>query len=284
MKNKIYIALDIGGTKFMAAAIDCNKQIIAREKAAAPSTLREGLDLLKSMIGRVCGNAEIVAIGASAGGPLDYLTGVISPLHSPEWRNVPLKSIMEKEYKVPFTVDVDTNAAALAEYQFCDKKADRLLYLTLSTGLGGGFIVDGQIYRGSNGSHPEVGHQGIIYRLPISGPVACPCGATDCLEAIVCGSAIKKIYKKSAEELLDEEWSQVAYNLGQGIRNLAAIYAPSLVVLGGGMALGGGDRLIGGIRKVLDENVKIVPVPHVKLSELGYDTALWGAYALALKA
>ena len=188
---------------------------------------------------------------------------------------------MEDEFKAPFAVDVDTNAAALAEYSFGGYKCDRLLYITLSTGMGGGFIVDGQIYRGGNGSHPEVGHQAIPYRLPIDGPIECLCGGTDCLEAIVCGTAIRKIYGKRAEELLPSEWDQVAYNLGQGIRNMAALYAPSVIVLGGGMALGGGERLLSGVRAVLERNLKIVPVPHITLSDLGYDTSLWGAFALA---
>jgi len=283
MTQNIHIAFDIGGTKIMVAAIDANRKIVAREKVSTPLSLEEGLALLKDLTYLVSKNSKIIAIGASAGGPLEHDTGIVSSLHFPEWNGVPLKAIMEEEFGVPFRVDVDTNAAALAEYQFSDQKVDRLLYVTLSTGLGGGFIVDGEIYRGSNGTHPEVGHQSIQYQLPIAGPIKCPCGAIDCLEAIVSGTAIKKIYSKPAETLTEDEWDQVAYNLGQGIRNMAVIYAPSLVILGGGMALGGGDRLISGVRKVLVDNMKIVNMPDVQFSKLGYDTALWGAYALALQ-
>jgi predicted NBD/HSP70 family sugar kinase len=266
----------------MAAAIDQNREIVARERADTPKNLNDGLACLKELAKSVSKGTSIVAIGASAGGPLDYLTGVVSSLHFPEWHGVPLKQIMEDEFKCPFSVDVDTNAAALAEYTFTDHRAERLLYLTLSTGMGGGFIVNGEIYRGANGSHPEVGHQAIPYQLPVPGPIPCLCGGSDCLEAIICGSAIRKIYGKPAENLSVSEWAQVGFNLGQGLRNLTVIYAPDLIVLGGSMALGGGERLLAAARSVVQENVKIVPVPRIELSSLGYDTALWGALALAM--
>ena len=188
---------------------------------------------------------------------------------------------MESEFSCPFSVDVDTNAGALAEYEFGGNKSDRLLYITLSTGMGGGFIVDGEIYRGHNGSHPEVGHQTIPAKLPIEGPITCLCGAENCLEAIVCGSAIRKIYGKLAEQLSAEQWDEVALNLGQGLRNLAVIYAPGVIVLGGGMALGGGSRLLQGATKVVKQGLKIVSMPDIRVSDLGYDTALWGAFVLA---
>ncbi len=282
MDSNVYVALDIGGTKLMAAAIDHNRTIIARERADTPRNLNDGLECLKKLARSVSKDTTIVAIGASAGGPLDHVTGVVSSLHFPEWRGVPLKQIMEDEFKCPFSVDVDTNAAALAEYTFTDQRAERLLYLTLSTGMGGGFIVNGEIYRGAKGGHPEVGHQAIPYQLPVAGPISCLCGGSDCLEAIICGSAIRKIYGKPAEELTAAEWEQVGFNLGQGLRNLTVIYAPDLIVLGGGMALGGGERLLAAARAVVEENVKIVGVPRIELSNLGYDTALWGALALAM--
>jgi glucokinase len=281
MQDSVSIALDLGGTKIMTAAINSKREIIARERANTPVSLSEGLSVVKNLIRSVSSGLSIRAIGASAGGPLDYQTGIVSPLHQPEWREVPLREIIEDEFGVPFKVDVDTNAAALAEYHFGRHRSARLLYVTLSTGMGGGFIVDGKIYRGANGSHPEIAHQAIPYRLPVSGPIKCSCGATDCLEAIVCGTAIERIYGTRAEGLSPAQWDEVAYNLGQGLRNVATIYSPETILLGGGMALGGAERLIHGVRTVLENNLKIVPIPIVQLSTLGYDAALWGAYALA---
>jgi predicted NBD/HSP70 family sugar kinase len=284
----MYISLDIGGTKLMVAAFSETHKLLARERADTPVAVSDGLTLLKTLTHKVASGEKIKAIGVSAGGPLNYKTGVISPLHMPKWRDVPLKDIFEDAFGAPCAVDVDTNAAALAEYTFGGHQSDRLFYLTLSTGVGGGFIVDGSIYRGANDSHPEAGHQSISHRLLASGSMAksipCACGATDCLEAIVSGTAIRKHYQKPAEQLTPSEWDEVAYNLGQGLRNLSALYAPSIIALGGGVAVGGGTRLIDGARAVLERNLKIVPVPEITISSLGYDTALWGGLAMAVRA
>lgn len=266
----------------MVAAFSDSLELVARERADTPAELAEGLSLLTSLTRAVSQGQTIKAIGASAGGPLDHTTGVVSPLHQPKWREVPLREIFEREFKAPFYVDVDTNTAALAEHRFGGHSVDRLLYITLSTGMGGGFVVDGELYRGFGNSHPEIGHQTIPYRLPVNGPIECACGAVDCLEAVVCGTAIRKIYGKPATELTPHEWDEVAYNLGQGLRNAAMLYAPRVIVLGGGMALGGGERLLAGVRDVLARSMKIVPQPTVMLSTLGYDTALWGGLALIL--
>lgn len=277
----MYISLDIGGTKIMVAAFSDAHTIIARKRADTPRSLNEGLELLKNLTREVSAGARITAIGASAGGPLDYKTGIVSPLHMPEWRGVPLKQIFEDEFHVPFAVDVDTNTAALAEYTYGGQKVDRLLYITISTGMGGGFVVDGELYRGTNGSHPEIAHQAIPYKLPITGPIHCPCGAVGCLEAIASGTAIQRHYGKPASELTSEEWTQVGYNVGQGLRNAAALYAPSVIALGGGVSVGGGAHFIGAIEQTLLDNLKIVPVPTIAVSRLGYDSALWGGLAMA---
>lgn len=281
MRQQTYIGLDIGGTKLMVAAGDGAGQIFRRVRAPTPLALDEGLALLHQMIGEVAGGAPIAGIGAAIGGPLDARTGVVSPLHQPEWRDVPLKAIMEQRWGCPFWVDVDTNVAAAGEYVVAGVSAPRFLYLTLSTGMGGGFLLDGRIYRGAGGAHPEAGHQAIPFRCAYPERVACECGAPDCLEALISGNAIRRIYGKPAEQLDAAEWDEVAYNLGQGLRNLAAIYAPDLIVLGGGVAVGGGERLLGTARAVMREHLRLVPAPEVRLSDLGYDTALLGALAIA---
>lgn len=276
-----YIGLDIGGTKLMVAAGDDNCTILRRVRAPTPAPLEEGLELLHQMIAEVAEGAAIAGIGAAIGGPLDAARGIVSPLHQPAWRNVPLKQMMEARWGCPFAVDVDTNVAALGEYTLARLQEPRFLYITLSTGMGGGFLVDGTIYAGAGGAHPEIGHQAVPFRCAHPERVACECGAPDCLEALISGNAIRRVYGKPAEQLNDDEWDEVAYNLGQGLRNIAAIYTPDLIVLGGGVAVGGGERLLNGARAVLNTRLTLVPAPKVRLSQLGYDTALLGALALA---
>jgi predicted NBD/HSP70 family sugar kinase len=127
-----------------------------------------------------------------------------------------------------------------------------------------------------------VGHQAVPFRCAHPERVRCACGAPDCLEALVSGNAIRRIYGKPAEELGELEWEEVTWNLGQGLRNLAAIYLPEVIVLGGGVACGRGPRLLTELGAVLEQHVKLVAVPEVRLSRLGYQTALLGSIAVAI--
>ena len=277
-----FIGLDIGGTKIMVAAADRDGNILRRERTATSTSLDEDLTNINNMITAVSREEQVMGMGAAIGGPLDWQQGIVSPLHQPAWRNVPLKAMMESRWGCPFQVDVDTNVAAVGEYRWGEVTAKRFLYLTLSTGMGGGFLTDGRIYRGRDGAHPEVGHQSIHFRSLNSSAVQCECGAPDCLEALISGNGIRRIYGKPAQALIAQEWEEVAYNLGQGLRNMAALYAPDLIRVGGGVAVGGGENFILAARNVMEEHLRLVPAPQVELSRLGYDTALLGAIAMAL--
>ena len=281
-KSKIVIGLDIGGTKILAAAATEDGELLNRIREETPVALDEGLALLKALVQKLAAGKSIAAIGAAIGGPLDWEKGIVSPVHQPQWRNIPLKEIMETAFNSPFLVDVDTNVAALGEYRFGGVQSDRMLYITISTGMGGGFLIDGEIYRGKNGAHPEVGHQAINYRCAHPERIICDCGAKDCLEALISGSGIRRIYEKQAEALSDTEWEEVGFNLGQGLRNIAAIYAPEIIILSGGVSTGAGEKLLQPAREVLQNSLKIVPIPEIQISNLGYDSALMGTIALAL--
>jgi glucokinase len=278
----VLIGLDIGGTKIMVAAADRQGNILRRARTATSAHLEEDLANINTMIGEVAGGEQILGMGAAIGGPLDWEQGIVSPLHQPAWRNIPLKAMMESKWGCPFFVDVDTNVAAVGEYRWGGVRARRFLYVTLSTGMGGGFLIDGKIYRGQDGAHPELAHQSIHFRSSHPAAVQCECGAPDCLEALISGNAIRRIYGKAAEALSAAEWEEVAYNLGQGLRNMAALYAPDVISIGGGVAVGGGEKFIQSARNVMKEHLKLVPAPQVSLSRLGYDTALRGAIAIAL--
>jgi predicted NBD/HSP70 family sugar kinase len=275
MSMDVVVGLDIGGTKILAAAAGPDGAPLRTLRRPTPASLEEGLSLLQSMARECAAGATIRSIGASIGGPLDWKEGVVSPLHQPAWREVPLKTIMEREFGCPFAVDVDANVAALGEWRARDRKPRRLLYLTISTGMGGGFVVDGQLYRGAGGEHPEVAHQGI------RGDARCECGATGCLEELVSGNGIRRRFGKPAERLSDGEWAQVGSDLGQGLRNIVMLLAPDLVAVGGGVAIGAGERLLRPAREAAASSLKLLPLPPVERSILGYDTALQGALALA---
>ncbi len=275
----IYIGLDIGGTKLMTAAFDADFNELRRVKYPTPVSLNDGLELIQKSILEVTGDSRVLGIGAAAGGPLNPLTGVVSPLHQPEWRDIPLKSIMETRWKCPFNVDVDTNVGAIGEYFLGNYTEKYFLYITLSTGMGGGFLIDGKIYQGK--CHPEIGHQSINYRCLHPENIHCECGVDDCLEGIVSGNGIRRIYGKPAEQLSAEEWDEVAYNIGQGLRNITAILSPEIIVFGGGVSVGGGETLLKKVETYLYQSLRLVQPPKLKLSCHGYDTALIGAAYIA---
>lgn len=270
----IYIGQDIGGTKLMVAAADRAGRLLDTVRQPTPLDLDAGLAKLDEMTERVTEGRKIIAIGAAAGGPLDWQTGVVSPLHQPQWRNVPLKQRMEARWGCPFFVDVDTNVAAIGEYLAADPPAESMLYVTMSTGMGGGLICDGKVFRGHDGTHPEIAHQSVHYRCSHPERIQCACGTDDCLEALVSGRGIQRIYGKPAEKLDAREWEEVAYNLGQGLRNAATLYGPSEIVLGGGVAIDGGALLIEAAGQVMRGGLRLVPIPALRLSRHGYDTAL----------
>ncbi len=277
----LLLALDIGGTQTRVAVSGADRRILRRAIAPTPPDLDSGLDLIWRMCEEVRQAQPVSGVGVSIGGPLDWRTGVVSPLHQPAWRDVPLRHWLRQRFGCPVSLDVDTNVAAIGEYLADESRPSRLLYLTLSTGMGGGFIVDGRLYRGANGSHPEIAHQSIAYRCHFPERITCECGAEGCLEALVSGNGIRRIYGVPAEQLDAEGWAEVAHNLGQGLRNLAVIYGPEQIILGGGVALGGGAALLEAATDVMRRNLRIVPVPDVRLSTLGADSPLLGALALA---
>src|SRR5687768_17722869 len=137
----VFVGLDIGGTKIMVAAADREGNILRRARIDTSTSLDEDLTNINNMIVEVSGEDEIMGMGAAIGGPLDWEQGIVSPLHQPAWRNIPLKAMMEEKWDCPFCVDVDTNAAAIGEYRWGGVSAGRFLYLTLSTGMGGGFLI-----------------------------------------------------------------------------------------------------------------------------------------------
>lgn len=265
----------------MAVAVDAEMQILRRCKEMTPLSLQEGLLQIDSMVATVSNGERIDGIGLAIGGPIDLSAGTVSPLNQPEWRDVPLKRRMEDRYGCPFHFGVDTDVAAVAEYHLAGLNLERFLYVTISTGVGGGFLLNGKVYRGKDGIHPEVGHQAVAARVKYPERVLCGCGNTDCLEALVSGSGIERIYGKPPQALDADEWDEVAFNLSQGLRNMIMLLGPDLIVLGGGVTTGSGDAFLDRTLAYLRKNLILALLPEIRVSELGYDTALMGAASIA---
>ncbi len=316
------VGIDIGGTKLATVVADNTGQILS--KIRKPTLAEKGpeyaLQLLFDMVRETVELASleqssVSAIGVSCGGPLDTKTGVIySPPNLPGWDALPLKAQLESEFQIPVTIENDANASALAEFRFGGGRGyGAVLYMTMSTGIGGGIVIDGQIYHGANDSAGEVGHQIL---LP-DGP-RCGCGKRGCLEALCSGPAIARRAqaaiqaqraegKASATTLLNlasghiedvkSEYvlaaaqtgdalalqlvDETAYYMGWGIANLVNILNPDIVLLGT-IAIAAGDLLLNPIRKTVSEFAMTRPAEAVKIAPAQLGDALGDLAAIAL--
>jgi glucokinase len=175
-EKKVLAGIDIGGTKTAVVLSLSPPAILGREEFATRPTkgpqaaighLKQALDDLLAAQG--WDRSSLLRLGVSCGGPLDRIKGIIqSPPNLPTWDNVPLKSILEDEFKVECLIENDANAGAVAEHRFgAGKGYQNMVFLTMGTGLGAGIITDGRLYRGTNDLAGEVGH----IRLTRTGPV-----------------------------------------------------------------------------------------------------------------
>jgi glucokinase len=190
MKESAVLGVDIGGTKLAAGVVTSGGKILAYERMATPTHARAG-DLLEAVIslGRRVRNQcqlPVVALGIGCGGPMDYPQGVVSPLHIAAWRSFPLRARLSEAFSLPAVLDNDAKAFALGEALFGaggDSRA--LLGMVISTGVGGGVVLDGRLFHGAGGNAGHIGHTVISPRGP-----RCSCGARGCLTAYASGTGL----------------------------------------------------------------------------------------------
>jgi glucokinase len=247
---------------------------------------------------------SLIGIGIGCTGPLDPIRGTIhNPFTLPTWENVPIVDWMQKAFNAPATLENDADAAALGEYwQGAGQNAKRLYAVTVGTGIGTALIVDGQIYRGLDGSHPEGGHM----ILDASGP-ACYCGMHGCWESLCAGPAIERQAREMnlagsrLLELANHDPNQIdarmvfeAAQAGdavalalvekvsnfftQGVLNVAILFVPDVIVLSGGVMRSIGFFLPH-LQRTLQGYRDMVPAHRIQVApaQLGYYAGLYGS-------
>ena len=244
------IGIDLGGTKILTALADSEGKIISSVQVDTQAALgpeKVIANIIKS-ISLVTKQARVPLsrvsrVGIGAPGPILGRAIIVSPPNLPGWVNVNIKSILHRKLKKKIYIENDANAAALGELLFGAGKGFRnLVYITLSTGIGGGIIIKGKAYTGSIGTAGEVGHMVIDQKGP-----KCGCGNRGCLEALASGPAIAKMagLKNALEAELaarrGNKRAQKAINtaakyIGIGIGNLNNILNPDIFVIGGGVS------------------------------------------------
>ena len=306
------IAGDFGGTNLRAALVSDTGEVFVRHEvsthpnASAEAVLERITELLTHV--RDAGSEPPVAASLAVAGLIDAEGGtvMVSP-NIPAFRNLALTAPLSERLGIPVSIENDASAAALGEYRFGAGKGTRhLLHATLGTGIGGGIVADGRLYRGAQGLAGEIGH----IMLDPAGP-PCGCGARGCLEAIAGGVAFgrraQRLIESGAAPILAEiatgrpatagdlgeaarrgEVAAIAeirnggHTIGLGLGSIVNILNPDMVTLSGGL-LGMGDLLLDPLRAAM-ASIAYGPASStpVRTSQLGEDAGLLGAAAVAL--
>lgn len=270
----MYIGIDIGGTHIRVAnGID--GQI--KEKLDFPTReFHASLQEIKQAVERLSQDTPIRKIGVGVPGPLDTRKlKLLKPPNLVGWDNIEIGDLFKKIFGVEVTIANDASAAALGEALYgAGKGKNPILYYTVSTGIGTGFIVGGKIFHGI--INPEAGHQ-IVNR---EGPKHKGAPAGD-LESLSSGTALKKLYGETPAEIEgSSEWAEAIDWLAIGLTNSILHYSPEIVVIGGGMTKHKSAFFVP-LNKAVTKYLKEVPVVPIVPSGLGQDSGIIGALALA---
>jgi glucokinase len=299
-------AIDIGGTKIAIGIIDFSGRVIARQEYPsspvpdAPTGIRRMATTLLELQAET--HLPLDGIGIGITGPVNPLTGILGKNEFlAKWTGANLTGELAEILHIPVAIENDADAAALGESRWgAGRGSSRFIYLTISTGIGGGVILDGKLYRGVDQAHPEMGH----HVIDPSGP-KCFCGASGCWESMASGSAMASWFKLNAPpgyplpEKLDagvicslaEQGDSFArqavdregFYLGTGLANLIGIFTPEVIALGGGV-MKSWLLFAGQAGQVIRRNCGLVPYQKTRViqASLGIDAGLVGAASVWL--
>lgn len=315
--ESLFLGFDFGGTKNACAAFVPNRrgefQIESLERRSSPRDpdatydYAAMLDLARTVLrGRTA-----TAIGVSFGGPVRASAGrVVLSHHVAGWENIPLRARLENEFQTRIAMDNDANAAALGETRFgAGKGCSSILYITVSTGVGGGWILNGEIYHGATELAGEIGHVVIDPQGP-----PCVCGRRGCVEQLACGPAIARIARErmtrepargdllraqiqndlsqvtalqvnkaalAGDGLAREIMRDAASALGFALGNVICLMNPERIIIGGGVSKAG-PQYFKTVRAAARANVmpQLRDAVNIVRATLGDQAPLWGALAL----
>ncbi len=283
-------AVDIGGTKFAVGIVSETGKIMARNES--PSFPERGAKAgISNIIKMLCetlaqAGGTLQGIGVGCTGPVHPITGDLGRIEFlPGWEGINLVNQMQEAFGVRAAIENDADAAALGEAAWgAGRGAERFIYLTVSTGIGGGIILDGHLYRGAGGSHPEIGH----HVIDPSGP-KCFCGAQGCWESLASGLALAwRAGKSTAHEACKAARrgdinalaavEQEGLYLGLGLANLITLFVPEVIALGGGV-MQSFELFEDKIYEIIRTTCGLVPFEKTRLlpAVLGRDAGIVGA-------
>lgn len=312
---KKYIGIDLGGTFIKGGIVTEKGEILLQDKV--PTEREKGEDKVTENIANLCksllsraglSTADVEGIGMGVPGMIDSAKGEVVYSNNLDWSHFMIAEATEKLTGLPVKIANDANVAALGETKFgCGKAYQNTVLITLGTGVGGGIVIDGKLFEGNRSAGAELGHSVIV-----AGGEQCTCGRKGCLEAYASATAlirdtkramqadrnskmweigdIEKVTGKTAFDYKDYDASAKAVvdnyieKLGVGITNVANVFRPQAIMLGGGVCAEG-DNLIKPLQAYLDKEIFAGtqgPAVKILVATLGNSAGLLGAAALLL--
>jgi glucokinase len=319
-RKEYIVGVDLGGTKILAAVFDGRHRLLAREKKSTRPELgargvivRIAECINEALAAAAIPHSAVAAVGIGVPGQIDPKTHIVRGAPNLHWHNVPLAALLSKQLRIPVAIVNDVQAGTMAVREFgAGRGLQDFVCMFIGTGIGGGIVMGGTLYRGAQGFAGEIGHMVVVAE---DGP-RCGCGNRGCLEAVASRSAIvrrianaiDKGRKTVVRELCDGDMTRIrsriiaeAYRegdelirevindacdyIGLGAANLINILNPQAVILGGGLIEALGDRMLPRISKAAWAHT-IAPSPErvkIRDSRLGDDAGILGG-ALAARA
>lgn len=312
----VVAGVDIGGTKISVAVgrlgggMIATRRIPTNAESGSLNALERIATVLNDLITET--SLPLRAIGVGSPAPIDVGRGLIlSPSNLRSWIKFPVVQLLQERFGVPVALENDANAAALGEHIYgAGRGCENVLYVTVSTGVGGGLIINGQLYRGVATGAGEIGHM-----IVQPDGIRCNCGSIGCLETVSSGHHIARRVRdrlrdgeasvirdlvtdldeitarvvvdavRAKDPLAQAVWNEACRFLAIGIGNAITLFAPDLVIVGGGIA-SAGDLLFDPLREKVPGFVSMIPAEAIKIApaELGTESGVYGAVALASEA
>jgi glucokinase len=301
------LAVDVGGTKLAVGVVDREARVLASERMATPRAVSADdlFQALEDLCRRVldASGVRVAAIGVGCGGPMEYPAGLVSPLNIPAWRGFPLRQRLARAFGLPCVVDNDANALALGEHwRGAGQGSANMVGMVVSTGVGGGIILEGRLLHGQSGN---AGHLGHIIVWP-GGPL-CGCGARGCIEGVASGTGLARrlevaladgaetqlghgasaaqiaVAAREGDALATELFRTAGEGVGRGIASAAALLDLELVAIGGSIALHAWDLLGPPLLAEVERSARLDFTRNVRVvqARLGDTAGLYGATQLA---
>jgi glucokinase len=306
------IGVDLGGTKMLVGVVDAERRVSfeSREQSAGQTEKELLTGLERELSEAIATRPEVAAVGLGLPCTIDQRRGVAINAVNLPIRDLPIRDLIEERIGLPVFLDNDASAAALAEHLYgAARGAQNAVMVTVGTGIGGGLILGGRVFRGTNGGGSELGHTVVEFD---GHPCQGSCPNRGCLEAVASGTAIAREGRLAAEREPDsvlgtalaegraidgvlvteaaksgDEAAVAVFNLigrklGAGLTSFANIFEPEVIVVGGGVAAGAGELLIGPAREEVVSKA-LPPMNRVSVvgAELGGESGMIGAAAMA---